>query len=176
MKHTHTHTHTHTAHTKHAHTAHTKHAHTQSTHIHTKHTHKAHTHLHTHTHTHTHHLPTQAARSVSEVEVRKRVAAEHEVATLKRLLADAGRLPLPGHHHASGPAGAASALSSSSAEGKEEEDDEAAAVRSVTSHGEVTSLVLREQLSGLRDLKPAFHETYDRASTEWKVRRGCVGV
>lgn len=42
---------------------------------------------------------------------------------------------------------------------EEEEEDE-----------EVTALVIKEQLSSLRDLKPAFHRTWSKATTEWKVR------
>ena len=103
----------------------------------------------------------EAARAVSEVEVRKRVAAEHEVALLKKTMHDAGvRMPPP--RVARGASGEGGGV-----EGGEEEEDD---TRSDTSDGEVTALVIKEQLSTLRDLKPAFHATWGPTSTEWQVR------
>lgn len=109
----------------------------------------------------------EAARSVSEVEVRKRVAAEHEVVLLKKTMQEAGVRPPP-PRVTRGASGAEGTIVEGGLQGGEEGDDDD--MRSDTSDGEVTALVIKEQLSTLRDLKPAFHATWGPTSTEWKVR------
>ncbi len=87
---------------------------------------------------------------MSEVEVRKRVAAEQALAEAeKRLQQQDGSRSSSSHRGEGEDAGAA--------EGEGEREGMAA-------------LILKEQLSGLRDLKPAFHETYGATTTEFKVR------
>lgn len=114
----------------------------------------------------------EAARAVSEVEVRKRVAAEHQVALLQRRMTEAG-LPLSLSSGAEGGGGGGGGGAEGGVcgggekgrvegrEGGREEEGE---------DEEVTALVIKEQLLSLRDLKPAFHKTWAKATTEWKVR------
>ena len=90
---------------------------------------------------------------MSEVEVRKRVAAEHEARTLERQLRETQAL-LQGQ------------------EVGEDGEGKGAGEEGEGAGGEMATLVLREQLSSLRDLKPAFHASYGAATTEFKV---CVG-
>lgn len=93
--------------------------------------------------------------------MRKRVAAEHEAATLQRQLQETQAL-LQAQAGADGE-GAEEGKGAGEGEGEREE---------------AATLVLKEQLSGLRELKPAFHASYGVATTEFKVRggQGWMGV
>jgi hypothetical protein len=117
-----------------------------------------------------------AARAVSEVEVRKRVAAEHELSVWRKALAESGpRLSSvqgsgarPGGEESVSGEGGGPGIGGVGGGGRRVEDRWSG--EEDVEDREVTTLVIKEQLSSLRELNPAFHVSWGDATTEWKVR------